>query len=94
MIELKVKSGDLTYETLVDLNVRTGPSSRYPLQPRDQLTDDGRKHSTGSVLHKNTRVTVLEIIVRPQAKCVWIRIPSGYICGVDGDKKYVKEINV
>lgn len=91
MIELKVKEGDNTYETLVGLNIRTGPSVKFPLMKREHMTEDGRAHSHGSVLDPHTRVTVLEVIIRPLTSSVWIRIPSGYICAVDGNKKYVEE---
>ena len=91
MIELPFKTGDNTYITLVDLNIRTGPGSHYPLQSRDKMTEDGRKHSEGSILKRGTRVTVKEFIVNPFDSCAWLRIPSGYICAVEDDKQYIKE---
>ena len=90
MIEFGLKVGDNTYTLQTDLNVRTGPGADYPLQPREKMTDDGRKHSTGSTLHKGTRVTVLKIIADPFKGSAWIQIPSGYICGADGNNQYVK----
>lgn len=76
-----------TYTTQVLLRVRTGPSTSYRWKKRSELTADARKHSQGgtyAVLNKGTKVTCLEVSGN------WIRIPSGWICGKEGNEIYIK----
>lgn len=69
------------------LNVRKTPNGA--LVGYANLTPDGKKHAyLNGALKTGTRVNCLEVkILKPDF--VWIRIPSGWICAVDGNKKYV-----
>ena len=72
-----------------DLNVRTGPGSKYARKTKAQLTPDGRKHADAEgQLKKGTRVTCQG--QKTNGKEIWIRIPSGWICAYNGTKYYVK----
>ena len=79
-----------TYTTQQDLNIRKSPngeSVRY-----GDLTDDAKKHSFvstsgSSVLKRGTRVTVKEI--QNTETCIWLRIPSGWICGTNTKNIFV-----
>lgn len=72
-----------------DLNVRTGPGSKYARKTKAQLTPDGRKHADAEgQLKKGTRVTCQG--QKANGKEIWIRIPSGWICAYNGTKYYVK----
>lgn len=79
-----------TYTVQVnDLNVRTGPGSKYARKTKAQLTADGRKHTDAEgQLKKGTRVTCQG--QKANGKEIWIRIPSGWICAYNGSKYYVK----
>lgn len=90
MIEFEVGT---TYKTLSPLNIRLGPSTAAGYKPYNQLTEDGKKHATGSTLNKGTNVTALEIRITPHANELWIRIPSGWICGVYKNEIYVERLN-
>lgn len=71
------------------LNVRTGAGTIYPLVGYANLTSDGKLHAYSSGALKNgTRVTCLEV-KKISDKEIWIKIPSGWICAVSGDKRYV-----
>lgn len=71
------------------LNVRTGAGIGNPLVGYNNLTPDGKKHAyLNGALKNGTRVSCLEVkVLNPDY--VWIRIPSGWICAIDGNKKYV-----
>lgn len=71
------------------LNVRIAAGIENPLVGYENLTSDGKKHAYyNGALKNGTRVTCLEVkVLRPDY--VWIRIPSGWICAIDGNKKYV-----
>lgn len=71
------------------LNVRKGAGKNYGLVGYANLTTDGKKHAlpTGA-LRSGTRVTVKEVKVNSDTD-IWVRIPSGWICAVDGDRKFV-----
>lgn len=79
-----------TYTVQVNnLNVRTGPGTNYSIKAKKSLTKDGQKHANSKgQLNKGTRVTVLE--TKKNGSDVWIRIPSGWICGYYNNKYYVK----
>ena len=71
------------------LNVRKGAGKTFGLVGYHNLTPDAKKHSMGgSALLNGTRVTVQEVKVISETN-VWVRIPSGWICAIDGAKKYV-----
>lgn len=78
-----------TYTLQANVKVRTGASTKYRQKKRSELTAEGRKGSlnqTYAVLKKGERVTCLQ--TSNDGK--WIRIPSGWICGREGDKIYIK----
>lgn len=69
------------------LKVRTGAGTGYRWKKRSELTTDGRRHSasgTYAVLVKGTQVTCQAVSGN------WLRIPSGWICGREGSRVYVK----
>jgi len=72
------------------LNVRKGAGKGYAVVGYKNLTPDGRKHAIPSsgALRNGTRVTVQEVKVISSTD-VWVRIPSGWICAIDGNKKFV-----
>lgn len=79
------------YKTQVGVNVRTGPGTTYPVKKRSELTADGRRHAyqqTYGVLKPGTSVRCLE--VQTVGSDIWIRIPSGWICGIYRGEIYVK----
>lgn len=78
-----------TISVNTSLNVRRGPGKTYSPVGFRNLTPDGKKHATPNGALKNgTRVSCLEVKVISD-KNIWIRIPSGWICAVDGSKKFV-----
>lgn len=69
------------------LNVRRTPKGE--LVGYANLTADGKKHAFASGALKNgTRVTCLEVKTFSDSD-IWIKIPSGWICAVDGNKTFV-----
>ena len=69
------------------LNVRKTPKGE--LVGYANLTEDGKKHAFASGALKNgTRVTCLEVKAFSDSD-IWIKIPSGWICAVDGIKTFV-----
>ena len=81
-----------TYTVAVktSLNVRTGPATNYMLVGYKGLTADGKKHATpNGALLPGTRVTCLEIKNDSYGN-TWIKIPSGWICGISGGNVYVE----
>lgn len=78
-----------TIKVKTSLNVRKGAGKSYGLVGYKNLTADGKAHALATGALKNgTKVTVKEVKVI-SAKEIWLRIPSGWICAVDGDKKFV-----
>lgn len=70
------------------LNVRKGAGKGFNTVGYANLTADGKKHAfPNGALKNGTRVTVQEVIVAGSE--VWLKIPSGWICGVDGEKRFV-----
>ena len=77
----------------VNLNVRSGPGIEvlYRVKRRSQLTANGKKHALNgvyAVYREGTRVTIMA--VRSIGADVWIKTPSGWICGKKGRRIYVK----
>lgn len=71
------------------LNVRKGAGKSFGLVGYRNLTQDGKNHSNGgSALKNGTRVAVQEVKVISDSE-VWVKIPSGWVCAIDGAKKYV-----
>lgn len=79
-----------TYTTQQDLNVREDPNGskvRY-----EDLTDNAKEHafigtSGEGILKRGTRVTIKD--VQTVGSCVWLQIPSGWICGKNSKYTYV-----
>lgn len=71
------------------LNVRKGAGKNYDLVGFRNLTPDGKAHANhyGALLN-GTKVTVKEVKIAGEQ--IWLKIPSGWICGKDGAKILVK----
>ena len=76
-----------TYTLLSNMYIRKEPKGDY-LHIGD-ITDNAKKNSfedeNGVVLKKNTRVTVKSVEIKDGA--TWLKIPSGWICGVGASGK-------
>ena len=70
------------YKLQADMYVRISPGGAH--KRFSDLTKDGQKHghsdSKGAILDKGTIVTVKEI--RSLDGAIWLRIPSGWVCGI------------
>lgn len=89
-----VKTADLPYKVgkvytinvRSALNVRKGAGKGFGLVGYNNLTEDGKKHAySNGALKSGTKVTVQEVKVNNEHD-VWLRIPSGWICAIDGNK--------
>lgn len=59
------------------------------IKSRSDLTVDGMKNAfADGCLKKGTRVTCKAVIVKDG--CIWIKIPSGWCCAVNGKDIYIK----
>ena len=79
-----------TYSTHQDLYIRNAPNGEK--MDWDDVSEDARKHGLKddfgkAILNCGTRVTVKDIKETPTA--VWLKIPSGWICGKNSKIKYV-----
>lgn len=79
-----------TYTTQQDLNVREEPNG--PKIVYADLTDNAKEHafigtSGEGILKRGTKVTVQGI--QTVGSCVWLKIPSGWICGKNAKYTYV-----
>jgi hypothetical protein len=79
-----------TYTTQQDLNIRKEPNGESV--HFGDMTADAKAHSFispsgNTVLRRGTRVTVKEI--EKDGQTVWLRIPSGWICGKNSKNIYV-----
>lgn len=76
-----------TYTTVVNLYIRREPKGEN-LHLSD-VTENAKKNAfedeTGVVLKKNTRVTVKDI--KKVDGAIWLKIPSGWICGTGASGK-------
>jgi GH24 family phage-related lysozyme (muramidase) len=71
------------------LNVRKGAGKNYDLVGFRNLTPDGKTHANhNGALLNGTKVTVKEVKIAGEQ--IWLKIPSGWICGKDGAKILVK----
>lgn len=77
-----------TYTVQVNhLHVRWSAGAN--IKSREELTVDGRKNAfDDGCLKKGTRVTCKEVVEKDN--CVWIKIPSGWCCAVNGKDVYIK----
>lgn len=81
-----------TYTLKNNMYVRKEPRGRK--KTLAELTADGRKNAYkdgagAALLKKGTRVTVQDVKTNDDGS-VWVKIPSGYVCGVDsGGKAYI-----
>lgn len=81
--------GDV-YVLTVNLYVRQNPKGEAV--KFECLTENGKANAKfdecgNGILLKGTRVTCKDVITIDNQ--VWIKIPSGWICAIDGDKDYV-----
>lgn len=79
-----------TYTTQQDLNIRYDPNGDK--KPYEELTDNAKEQafigtSGEGILKRGTRVTVKDIMT--VGSCVWLQIPSGWICGKNSKYIYV-----
>lgn len=59
------------------------------IKSKSELTADGMNNAfDDGCLKKGTRVTCKEVVVKDN--CVWIKIPSGWCCAVNGKDVYIK----
>lgn len=81
--------GVYTVSVRTALNVRKGAGKNYDLVGFRNLTPDGKAHANhyGALLN-GTKVTVKEVKIAGDQ--IWLKIPSGWICGKDGTKILVK----
>lgn len=81
------------YTLQYNMNVRASAGNNARIKKRSELTPDGKKHAiknyTSAVLKKSTKITVLEINRKIFGE-IWLKIPSGWICGYKGGKLYAK----
>lgn len=81
-----------TYTLKNNMYVRKEPRGRK--KTLAELTADGRENAYkdgagAALLKKGTRVTVQDVKTNDDGS-VWVKIPSGYVCGVDsGGKAYI-----
>lgn len=71
------------------LYVRKGPGKNYDTVPYNELTDNAKLFAIGSALRNKTRVTCKAVQVN-SATDVWMKIPSGWICAIEGNRRFVK----
>lgn len=84
-----------TYTLDVNLKVRTGAGVKYAWKKREELTEDGKRHSQDrpeAVLKQGTRVTCKNVI--ESGDDLWIEIPSGFIAAFYGGETYVIDSNI
>lgn len=79
------------YTTQQDLNIRFEPNGDK--KPFEQLTVNAKEHafigtSGEGILKRGTRVTVMDI--QTVGSCVWLKIPSGWICGKNSKHIFVQ----
>ena len=79
-----------TYSTHQDLYIREEPNGNK--KDWDDISNDAKKHGMKddfgkAILKCGTRVTVKDI--KEDKGCVWLLIPSGYICGKNSKMTYV-----
>lgn len=79
------------YTLKYDLKVRNGAGTKYAWRKRSTLTADGKKHAynqTYAVLKAGTVVTAQKVKKLSNGE-IWIYIPSGWVCAVQGGKVYI-----
>lgn len=85
----KYKKG-CTYTLIDNMIVRNNPWRNSTMVGHNRLTTDGKNHDkdkNGS-LDAGTVVTCKDVYYYPDE--VWLKIPSGWICGYDATSVYVK----
>lgn len=87
MADVPYKVGKIyTINVRSALNVRKGAGKGFGLVGYNNLTEDGKKHAfSNGTLKSGTKVTVKEVKVNNEHD-VWLKIPSGWICAIDGNK--------
>ena len=79
-----------TYTLQVELKVRTGPGTDYPVKKHSQFSAGGQKQDRDGdgALDKGTVITCQE--VRKVGKDIWIRCPSGWLAARFSGNVYIK----
>lgn len=80
-----------TYTLQANMKIRSGAGTNYRWRKRKELTYDGRQHALRqeqAVLKSGTRVTVLQ--VKKSGLNIWLKIPSGWVCGRQGTTVYIE----
>lgn len=80
-----------TYTLKCDLNIRDNPDGSQ--LKYDNITENAKRNSVydnygHAILKKGTRVTCQEVVKLESS--TWIRIPSGWVCGISKDRIYIK----
>ena len=82
-----------TYTLQADMNVRINYPKDGKMQPKvgySKLSKDAQKHATkDGVLKKGTKITCKDY-TKISSTEIWVRTPSGWICGVKDGKIYIK----
>lgn len=76
------------YQLTTALNVRSGPGTNFAVKTNAEVTREARNYSIGktrAVLNKGTVVTCI------RTSGNWIEIPSGWVCGKEGQTLYLME---
>lgn len=78
-----------TYVLQTNMNIRIGHSTDSPKIGVDKWTKNAQSHATEKgLLEEGTKVTVREVY---KANGVaWVKTPSGWICGYDKTKVYIR----
>lgn len=79
-----------TYTLKYNMTVRQNPLRTSPIVGYNRLTTDGKKHDKdkNGTLDKGTLVTCKDVYYYSDE--VWIKIPSGWVCGYDSNYVYVR----
>ena len=86
------------YQTIYNMNVRSGPGINYKIKKVKEITVDGKKNSlyknlnSNAIYKKGTIFTAIKIIKNKDSS-IWAKSPSGYICLYDKKNYYAKKIN-
>ena len=79
-----------TYVTQQDLYIRDNPNGNKI--PFDKLTDNAKENGKSDqsgygILKKGTTVTCKAVV--PTQTCIWIQIPSGWVCAANSKAIYI-----
>ena len=84
------KTGKIYTVAVDNLNIRCEPTVRSKRKNVNDISQDARNHSNSrGQLMSGTKVTCKEIAIDENGN-TWIKIPSGWICGIYNLRVYVK----